>query len=100
YRSQLDRARRGVDRVVNERELAVGRGRAVRIRQTGLDFERVLGYRSADCTEVLLRNGEVQINRADLIDDDQRIGVVGLHHVAELDHNLSGAPVDWRANRG
>jgi hypothetical protein len=30
-----------------------------------------------DCTEVLLRNREVQINRADLIDDDQRIGVVG-----------------------
>ena len=51
-----------------------------------------------DRGQVLLGKGEAHVNRVDLVDHQQRVVGIGLDDVAGVDQEVSGAPVDGRAD--
>ena len=71
--------------------------RALAAVEQGLDLERC--PRARYCLmrgEVLLGHGERHVDRPDLGDDDERVVLVGLHHVAGLHQQVAGAAVHGR----
>ena len=48
---------------------------------------------AADSRKLLLWYGKVDVNRPHLVDDHQRVGVIGLDHVADLQHHLADKAV-------
>ena len=55
---------------------AAGDGRLA-VAEVGLDLERPLALGGGDGRELLLGQGERDVDRADLVDDHERVRVVG-----------------------
>ena len=75
----------------------LGRG-LLRLGRHHLDRERPFRHVLAHLREVLLRHGEVHVDRPHLVDHQQRIDVVRPHHVACLEQHPADVAVERRAD--
>src|SRR5437762_1887102 len=97
-RPQLDGSRARIDGVIDEDQRSRGCG-LIRTRSERLDRERPRGHVAANGAELLLRHGEVHVDRVDLVDHDQGKRIVRLDEVTHLNLDLSGEAVDRGTNR-
>src|SRR6266516_5897449 len=95
---QLDGPGARVDGVIDEDQRSGGCG-VIRARRQRLGGERTRGHIAANGAQLLLRHGEVHVDRVDLVDHHQGKGIVRLDEVSHLNLDLSGVAVDRRADR-
>src|SRR5439155_13963137 len=97
-RPQLDGPGARVDGVIDEDQRSGGCGLS-RAGGQRLDRERPRGHVAANGAELLLRHGEVHVDRVDLVDHHQGKRIVRLDEVSHLDLDFSWVAVDRRADR-
>src|SRR6266581_1643357 len=95
---QLDGPGARVDRVIDEDQRSGGCG-LIRARGQRLDRERPRGHVAANGAELLLRHGEVHVDRVHLVDHHEGKRVVRLDEVSHLNLDLSWVAIDRRTNR-
>src|SRR5438132_11851447 len=97
-RPQLDGPGARIDGVIDEDQRSGGCGLS-RAGGQRLDRERPRGHVVANGAELLLRHGEVHVDRVDLVDHYQGKRIVRLDEVSHLDLDFSWVAVDRRADR-
>ena len=70
-----------------------------RIDRQHLDLDRALGHALAHLGELLLRHGEVDVDRPHLVDHHQRVDVVRLDQITGLQQHLADEAIERRADR-
>src|SRR5947199_1758051 len=95
---QLDGPGARVDGVIDEDQRSGGCG-LIRTRGQRLNRERPRGHVAANGPELLLRHGEVHVDRLHLVDHHQGERIVRLDEVSQLNLYLCGVAVDRIANR-
>src|SRR6266568_4743151 len=95
---QLDGPGARVDRVIDEDQRSGGCG-LIRARGQRLDREPPRGHVAANGAELLLRHGEVHVDRVHLVDHHEGKRVVRLDEVSHLNLDLSWVAIDRRTNR-
>ena len=93
-----DGAGRLVHRVVDERNSAVRRRTGV-VGCTRLDTQRSLRQVALEIRQLRFRDAERNVDGRDLVDDDERRGVVGADQVAVVDDERAGSSGDGRRDR-